>query len=205
MDKALAQQQIITATLPHIAFDGWSMRALTQGAIDAGYQKTDLFRVFPGGVMDAVNGYMALADAKMQTRLGGYMLESMKIRERITLAVKLRLEAHEGEKEALRRALLLYMLPMNMADNVRTLYATVDAIWYGIGDASTDFNFYTKRATLAAVYAATLLYWLNDESLGSEATWAFLDRRIANVMQIEKAKYNARQWLKGLPLAKKWR
>ena len=61
-------------------------------------------------------------------------------------------------------------------------------MWYAAGDTSTDFNFYTKRATLAGVYSSTLLYWLNDRSPGSEATWGFLDRRIDDVMKIEKLK-----------------
>ena len=41
---------------------------------------------------------------------------------------------------------------------------TVDAIWYAAGDSATDFNFYTKRGLLAAVYGATMLYWLDDRS-----------------------------------------
>ena len=61
-------------------------------------------------------------------------------------------------------------------------------MWYAAGDTSTDFNFYTKRATLAGVYSSTLLYWLNDRSPGGEATWGFLDRRIDDVMKIEKLK-----------------
>ena len=56
------------------------------------------------------------------------------------------------------------------------------------GDSSDDFNWYTKRATLTGVYSATVLYWLGDESTDSANTWAFLDRRIGDVMQIEKAK-----------------
>ena len=68
------------------------------------------------------------------------------------------------------------------------LYRTVDAIWYAAGDTSADFNFYTKRATLAGVFSSTLFYWLNDRSEGNEATWAFLDRRIDDVMRFEKFK-----------------
>jgi ubiquinone biosynthesis protein COQ9 len=67
-------------------------------------------------------------------------------------------------------------------------------MWYAAGDTSTDFNFYTKRATLAGVYSSTLLYWLNDRSPGSEATWGFLDRRIDDVMKIEKLKAQVKSW-----------
>ena len=76
-------------------------------------------------------------------------------------------------------------MPLNAALGLKLLYRTVDAMWYAAGDTSTDFNFYTKRATLAGVYSSTLLYWLNDRSPGSEATWSFLDRRIDDVMKID--------------------
>ena len=68
----------------------------------------------------------------------------------------------------------------------KCLYRTVDAIWYAAGDTSTDYNFYTKRGLLAGVYSSTVLYWLNDDSEGAVATWAFLDRRIADVMKVPK-------------------
>ena len=73
-------------------------------------------------------------------------------------------------------ALALLSLPFNAGLALKLLYKTVDAMWYAAGDTSTDFNFYTKRATLAGVYSSTLLYWLNDRSPGSEATWASCDR-----------------------------
>ena len=47
-----------------------------------------------------------------------------------------------------------------------------------------DFNFYTKRALLAAVISTTTLYWLDDTTDDGEGSWAFLDRRVADVMKI---------------------
>ena len=43
---------------------------------------------------------------------------------------------------------------------MKLLYSTVDAMWRAAGDTSTDFNFYTKRAILSAVYSSTLMRWL---------------------------------------------
>ena len=68
----------------------------------------------------------------------------------------------------------------------RCLYRTVDAIWVAAGDTATDWNFYSKRAMLAGVYSTTLLHWLDDRSEDLSESWAFLDRRIENVMQIPK-------------------
>lgn len=192
MDKQKAAREMIAATLPHVPFDGWTMLALGRGAKEAGYAKTDVIRVFPDGAMQAVDYFFALSDEAMKEALKNYHLDTMKIRERITLAVKLRLEVHASHSEALRRAAALYLLPFHLPRALHSLYRTVDAIWYAIGDTSTDFNFYSKRATLAAVYAATLNHWLNDHSPGKEATWEFLARRIEDVMKIEKLKAKIR-------------
>jgi len=61
-------------------------------------------------------------------------------------------------------------------------------MWRIAGDTSTDFNHYTKRMTLGAVYASTLIAWLDDQSEGWSDTAAFLDRRIDDVMKFEKVK-----------------
>ncbi len=195
MDKQQAAHDIITATLPIVAFDGWTMRALTQGAVASGYKKTDVIRVFPNGAMDAVNFYHEMCDKQLATELAGYNLDTMKIRQKITLAVRLRIENHTAEKEAIRRAVQLNMLPFNLHHASRNLYSTVDTIWRAINDKSTDFNFYSKRATLAAVYTATLLFWLNDDSMRHQATWDFLYRRIENIMQFEKLKVKIKNTL----------
>src|SRR5881392_4319354 len=93
-----------------------------------------------------------------------------------------------------RRAAAFLTLPQNAPTAMTLLYRTVDRMWYAAGDTSTDFNFYTKRAILAGVYSSTLLYWLNDRSEGGEATWAFLDRRINDVMKFEELKSRVRSW-----------
>ena len=55
------------------------------------------------------------------------------------------------------------------------------------GDGTVTFTVSRSDATAAAtVYASTVLYWLGDESEGHAATWAFLDRRIDDVLQIPK-------------------
>jgi ubiquinone biosynthesis protein COQ9 len=84
-------------------------------------------------------------------------------------------------------------LPQYAPDGARAIWGTADQVWTALGDTSQDLNWYTKRATLAAVYGATVLYWLGDTSSGQEATWEFLDRRIDGVMQFEKLKAQMRE------------
>lgn len=196
MDKAQAAIAIIEKALPSVPFDGWSMATLQNAAVAAGYKRTDVIRIFPGGAIDAVDAFIQQGDARLLETLQGYNLETMKIRERVATAVRLRISGDETHREAVRKATALEAMPFNAHRALRNLYQTVDTIWYAIGDTSTDFNFYTKRMMLAAVYASTLLYWLDDKSPGFTATWEFLDRRIENVMTIEKAKYSFKQRMK---------
>lgn len=178
---------VIGAALPHVVFDGWSQgtlaRAIAESGVDAGLAALAL----PRGPIDLALGFHRLMDRRLAAELaqapGG-----TKIRERIAHAVRRRLELVEPEREAVRRGVTLMALPMHVADGARAIWGTADVIWNACGDTSEDYNWYTKRAILSGVYSATTLFWLGDESMGATATWAFLDRRIDNVMQFEKTK-----------------
>jgi ubiquinone biosynthesis protein COQ9 len=140
----------------------------------------------------------------MQKALAGKDLKAMKIRERITAAVQARLSALRPHKEAARRAAAMLSLPMHAALGARLVYQTVDAMWRAVGDTSTDFNFYTKRATLAGVYGATAVRWFTDDSEDGKATDEFLAARIENVMQFEKFKAKASEALSNFPAFANW-
>ena len=142
-------------------------------------------QAFPGGPVALVAYHAAYADRRMEEALKESDLAAMRVRERIAHAVRLRLEQNAAHREAIRAALPILAQPANGGHALSSLYRTVDTIWFAVGDKSTDFGFYTKRALLAGVYLSTLLYWLNDGSEGTQATWAFLDRRIADVMRIQ--------------------
>ena len=189
MDKQKAAADIIAQALPLAPFEGWNQQTLAKAAVAAGYKRTDVIRVFPGGAVDAAEFLLRSYDQAMVEALRGYSLDTMKIRQRIATAVRLKLEIMEPHREAIRKIIALMAMPFNLPASLRIVYETVDTIWYAAGDTSTDFNFYTKRMLLAGVYSSTLLYWLDDKSAAHENTWAFLDRRIENVMKIEKAKH----------------
>jgi ubiquinone biosynthesis protein COQ9 len=135
----------------------------------------------------------------MENAIKALDLKSMKIRERIAATVKARIAALRPHKEAARRAAAFLSLPPHAAIGAKLVYRTVDAMWRGIGDTSTDFNFYTKRGILAAVYSSTLLRWFSDTSSGEVATEQFLADRIENVMQFEKIKAKAKEAFGQLP------
>ena len=195
-DAAL-RDRLADAVAAEAAFEGWTRTAMTAAARELELPAGEADRLFPGGAMQVLCFASQRADQRTVEDMEKEGVAGLKIRDRIKAAVRIRLERHAGQREAARRALAALSLPFNAGLGLKLLYKTVDAMWYAAGDTSTDFNFYTKRATLAGVYSSTLLYWLSDRSAGSEATWAFLDRRIDDVMKIEKLKSQIRSWTGG--------
>lgn len=185
-ERDTLRRAVLAAALAHVPFDGWTDRVLPRAAADLGLEAAEARRLFPGGAADLIALFVAEADRRMTEALAGHDMAGLRVRDRIALAVRTRLEQARPHREAVRRALAFHALPFNAAEGTRTLYRTVDAMWRAAGDTATDFNFYTKRALLAGVYGTTLLFWLEDRSEGNAATWAFLDRRIDNVMAIQK-------------------
>lgn len=182
------KDELLDACLNHVVFDGWSEASLASAAKDLDLDMDAARALFPRGGVDLALAFHARGDAAMVSAIRAADLSSMRFREKVTLAVRTRLELAERDKEAVRRGATLFALPHHAADGAKAVWQTADAIWDALGDPSDDFNWYTKRATLSGVISSTLLYWLGDQSEGHSASWDFLDRRIANVMEFEKLK-----------------
>ncbi|PKR53064.1 COQ9 family protein [Thalassospira marina] len=185
---AKQRDELVRAALEHVAFDGWSKTTLRTAADDLGWPEMEVDRLFPGGIGQVIEHYVALTDRDMMDRLAAMDIKSMKIRERIGAAIRVRLDLAEAHKDAVRAAVAHLSLPQNLPKSLRMTAKTVDLMWQAAGDTSTDHNWYTKRGLLAGVYGSTLMYWLDDTSDGHQATWEFMDRRIGNVMMIPKVK-----------------
>lgn len=189
-DDALIDR-LLAAALPHVVFDGWSQTALDAAIAESGVAPGLAHALVPRGAVDLALAYHHQGDRRMVQALRQTDLSAMRFRDRIAHAVRLRLT--DADREAVRRGSALFALPAHAADGAKAIWGTSDAIWTALGDTSRDLNWYSKRATLSAVYAATVLYWLGDDSEGQAATWEFLDRRIENVMAFEKAKAGFRE------------
>jgi ubiquinone biosynthesis protein COQ9 len=169
-------------------FDGWGPRALADAAATLGVPVESARLAFEGGEAGMIDAWFESVDLEMARRLPVETLAAMKIRERIRALVLARLDILRPQREAVRRALARLALPGNLVRAARIGWRSADAMWRQAGDTAVDFNHYTKRTTLGAIYASTLMVWLNDQSEGEADTAAFLDRRIEDVMRFEKAK-----------------
>jgi ubiquinone biosynthesis protein COQ9 len=189
--KADPKDQLLDAALLHVPFDGWSPATFDAAVKDSALDPALARALCPRGAVDLAVAYHKRGDARMLEALAEADLSEMRFRDRIAKALRLRLEA--GDRETIRRGSTLFALPHHAPEGARLIWETCDAIWTALGDTSDDVNWYSKRATLSGVYSATLLYWLGDTSEGHGATWSFLDRRIDDVMQIEKLKAQVRE------------
>lgn len=190
---------VLDAALKRAPDEGFTDAMLAAAGKNSGAAAEMLVHLFPQGPASLVEFFSEQSDAAMERALAEKNLADMKIRERISTAVLARIDAIRLHKEAARRAGAFLLMPANAPLGMKLLYSTVDAMWRASGDTSTDFNFYTKRAILSAVYSSTLMRWFNDTSEDESATHEFLAARIENVMQFEKFKAEMRERTKDMP------
>ncbi len=170
------------------AFDGWTDTAVEAAAHAAGVDADAARFAFGGKAMAMIAAWTSAIDEDMARALPAASLAMVPIRERIRLMIEFRIDAIAGQQEALRRALIVMARPGHVAATARLAWKSADVMWRLAGDTATDYNHYTKRATLGAIYAATLAVLAEDRSEGLADTRAFLARRIDGVMRFEKAK-----------------
>ena len=183
LERTAERDAALLAVVPMVGMLGWTPAALRQAA------GPDADLLFPGGAAEMVEAHADLGDRRMEAE--AHAIDESRPSRRVRALILLRLRQSEGEREAIRRGLGVLALPGNRMAALRSVARTVDAIWHAAGDVSVDRSWYSKRAILAAVYSATLLFWLRDDS-GGAATEAFLDRRLAGVARIGRLRQAVR-------------
>ena len=179
------KSRLLDAALPHVAFEGWSEETFRAACRETGIEPAAARVLFPRGGVDLALAYHERGDAEMLRRIALEDLPTLRLRDRIASAIRFRLDA-TPDREAVRRGSALFALPPYVSDGARALWQTADRIWTALGDEARDINWYTKRATLAAIYSATLLYWLGDDSEGKERTWEFRDARVDDAVNFPR-------------------
>lgn len=182
------REAVLAAALVHVPFDGWSETVFQNAVRDAGVDAGRALLAFPGGAMDLLDTFWASNDMALAKEIAGRGLDNTPVSQRISKALEIYLDLLRPHREAVRRALALQALPPHAPGALAMLYRTVDTIWRSVGDQSTDYNFYTKRAVLAAVVMSVVTNWLGESGDDAAAMEAFIGRRIGNVLAFEKVK-----------------
>ena len=181
------------------AFDGWSDKALEMASSELGVPADRARLCFPGGAVDMIDAWFDAVDLAMARAFPLERISKMKIRERIRSLVLYRMEVINPHREALRRALAILAQPQNAMTATKLAWRAADRMWRIAGDRATDFNHYSKRGILSALYMSTMLVYLEDESEDLSTTQGFLNRRIDDVMKFEKLKAQWRGSRERLP------
>jgi ubiquinone biosynthesis protein COQ9 len=182
------RRELALAVAENAVFDGWTRQAVDSAAAQLGIDPVKARLAMPKSQAAMIDLYIQEIDRALEAWFTPERLSGLKIRDKIRALVWRRLEIMAPAREAVRRALSILAMPQNIALALRISWRSVDAMWRIAGDTSTDFNHYTKRMTLAAVYGSTMLVWLDDRSEELSETASFLDRRIDDAMKIEKLK-----------------
>lgn len=208
MELTNDHRNLITALMPEVMFDGWTEKALLNAADLIGISHLHARDLFPNGAADMIAAHSVIADEKMLTLIPSKELDAMGVTDRISMLVMARFEDNTSDREAIRRAVSVLSTPGNSAVATRLLFETVDAIWNAAGDQSEDYNYYTKRGLLAAVYSSAVLVWFDDQSDDFSDTKAFLDRRLQGVVKtfgrIGKFRAGMEKYFPNLPDPLSW-
>lgn len=183
-ERSAERDAVIAALLPRVPVHGWTRMALRGALRELGIEPEDADLLFPGGAAELVEAFIDLADRQMAETEAETGFATLRASQKVRALLAGRLARLRPHREAVRRALAVLAQPRHAAVAARCTARTVDAVWHAAGDRAADASWYTKRATLAAVYAATLLFWLRDVGEDDAATLAFLDRRLAGVARI---------------------
>lgn len=185
------REKLLDAALIHVVFDGWGPETFKAAVADSDVPEALAKVAAPRGSADLAVAYHKRGDREMVEALAHADMSEMRFRDKIAHAVWLRLQA--VDREVVRRGMSLFSLPHLAPEGTKLVWETADAIWTALGDTSEDVNWYSKRATLSGVFASVVLFWLGDDSEGFVDTKSFIDRRIDDVMQIEKVKASVRE------------
>ena len=180
-------------------FDGWSDEALAMAASQLGVPAERAKLCFPGGAIEMIDAWFDAIDRATAQAYPPERIEKLKIRQRIRDLVLHRIEIINPHKEALRRAFAILAQPQNAMRAARLAWRAADRMWRIAGDNATDFNHYSKRGILSALYTSTMLVFLDDSSEDLAETRGFLDRRIDDVIRFEKFKASWRGSRERLP------
>lgn len=183
----LYRDRLLDAMLAVAPETGWTQAGFDRATEAAGLTQGQALLACPRGVFDLLEAFSRRGARAAGERLRAPDIAAMKIREKVKAGVAAWLDAQEKHKAAMKRAAAS---PGNVLTGPQALWAAADAIWTGLGDKSTDYNWYTKRLILTGVLGSTLLCWIGTDDRAEVD--AFLDRRIEDVMKFERFKAQAR-------------
>ena len=184
----LKRKEILEISKKYIVKDGWNEGLFESISKKSKFKINEIKILFSEGYLSLLKFYLNELDTQMTSNAKKINLIRMKTHERIKQIILLRLKNNQNEKNVIRKTYFTLLLPHHSKVALRSLYKTVDQIWFIAGDKSVDFNFYSKRFILAAIYSSVILYWIKNQDI--KKTTNFLDKQLIKVSKITQTKNN---------------
>ncbi len=189
-----AQDKIMQCMICHVAQHGWTINALANAVLDAGFNTGDEYRVFSGDLDEVLKFYWQSIDRQMFTKAQALDLSCMRLKDKFISIIMLRIALLNKQGKLQAEQVYNYLnSPAKYSLAFSLLSHTVSELWYFVGDRSTDFNFYTKRAMLLYIYFDIMRFWLRDDTEDFIATRSHLNTRLDQVMSITDIKSKLRK------------
>jgi ubiquinone biosynthesis protein COQ9 len=182
---AETEQRLLDAALLLAPQTGWNRTLIVRAGREIGLSLGETELLVPNGARDLAALLSRRHDALAMQALDGVDPKSLKIRERISVAVSARISAAIADEAAVRRLCGYLAWPANLPLALRLVWESADGIWRWAGDVATDENHYSKRAILAGILITTLAVRMQS---GLEAEAEYLAASIERVMAFEKWK-----------------
>lgn len=191
IDSPETKEKILSEFLKICSFEGWTYEALIKAAKNCGINENFLPLIFENELLDLADFYLESYNQKSAEIFAKF--SANKIRDKIRFSLYARFEAEKENKIAIQRLINFYLDPKNFTSlktgarpaikGMQACYKIADFIWKNIDDQSTDFNYYTKRATLGKIIFRAIAVFLKDGNVNK-----FIDEEIEKVMRFEKIK-----------------
>ena len=146
--------------------------------------------LFPEGNKDLLKYSLEQLNIELQEYCKLIDLIRLPLHKRIRKILLSKIEIMNKEKNFYKKIFLNSLLPNKSVSLPKQLYKSIDQIWYLAGDASVDFNFYTKRLILAGIYSRVVLFFFNNNNQSELENLLDLNlKRVAKIPEL-KSKIN---------------
>ncbi|KAK0750427.1 COQ9-domain-containing protein, partial [Schizothecium vesticola] len=189
-----SESLLLSHAYAHVPASGFTPTALALGARSAGLLDISA-TILPRGVFSLILFHLVTQRGALASRAAA--IPAGPVAERVEALTWARLQGNQdaGVVGGLQEALAIMAQPSCVPASVAELAKLSDEIWYLAGDVAVDPSWYTKRASLAAIYAAAELFMTNDKSEGFRETREFLRRRLAEAGEIGDVTRSVREWV----------
>ncbi len=179
------RRSLLTASLTFVPAYGWTSKAVKAAVRDLGRPETlaGLAGGNPG--VSLVHHHLEESEEKLEEELRSWSHKTEDF-DILRTGIETRLRMNVPLITRWSEALALMSMPDNVQNSLQLDLSLVDTLWHYAGDEAVNLDWYAKRLALLAVYKATELAMIQDQSEDFAETWAFLDRRFDEQAELRR-------------------